>query len=112
MKKFLIVYRMDMAEMKKFMSTMTPEDQKRDMAEWGAWMQKNMAHFADPGGPVGKNTEISVNGAAEKSNDVAGYSIVKGESKEAVIAMLTDGPHLKMPGSKTDVMEIVEMPEM
>ncbi len=103
---------MDMAQMKTLMATMTPEDQKKDMAEWGAWMKKNMAHFADPGNPVGKNTEVSASGAVEKSNDVAGYSIINGESKEAVIAMLADGPHLKMPGSTTDVMEIVEMPKM
>ncbi len=103
---------MDMAQMQTLMATMTPEDRKKDMAEWGAWMQKNMAQFADPGAPVGKNTEMSKSGVVEKSNDVAGYSIINGESKESVLAMLADGPHLKMPGSTTDVMEIVEMPKM
>lgn len=98
--------------MKELMTTMREEDRKKDMAEWGAWMQKNRAYLADPGAPVGKNTEVSKSGATEKSNDIAGYAIMVGESKEAVTALLADGPHLKIPGSTTDVMEIVEMPKM
>ncbi len=100
-----------MVQIKKFMETTTEEDRKKDMAEWGAWMQKSMAHFADPGAPVGKNTEVTVSGTSEKSNDIAGYSIFNGESKEAVLALLADSPHLKMPGSTTDVMEVVDMPK-
>lgn len=109
MKKFLVMYRMDMAEIKNYMATMTEEAKKADMAEWGAWMQQNMEHFADAGGPLGKNLQVSSAGASEVSNDLAGYSIVNAESKEAVAALLSGSPHLKMPGTTTDVMEIISM---
>ena len=109
MKKFLVMYRMDMAEIKNYMATKTDEDRKADMAEWNGWMQENAAHFADAGGPLGKNLQVSAAGASEISNDLAGYSIVNAESKEAVAELLANSPHLKMPGATTDVMEVVQM---
>lgn len=109
MKKFLVLYRMDMASIKEMMASMTPEKQKESMAEWGAWMQKNAAHFADGGAPAGKNTQVSAGGVAEVSNDVGGYSIMQGESKEAVAKILSESPHFKMPGAVADVMEILPM---
>jgi len=112
MKKFLVLYRMDMGEMKKAMASMNPEDQKKNMAEWGAWMQKHIASFADAGAPAGKNTQVSASGAEQKSNDIGGYSIVQAESQETAVAMLSDSPHLKMPGATADVMELMPMPGM
>lgn len=109
MKKFLVLYRMDMAKMRELMATMSKEDQAKDMAEWKEWMDKNMAHFADHGGAAGKNTQLSPSGAAEIGNDIGGYSIMQGESKDEVIKVLSESPHLKMPGTTTDVMEIVAM---
>ncbi len=109
MKKFLVLYRMDMAAMRKMMETTSAEDRKKGMAEWGEWMKKHMADFADMGGPTGKNTEVTKAGAAEMSNDVGGYSIVQAESKEAAIALLAENPHFSMPGAVIDVMEIVPM---
>ncbi len=112
MKKFLVLYRMDMAKMKELMATMTPEDQKKDMAEWGEWMKANMASFADGGAPVGKNMEVSASGSVQKSNDVGGYSILQAETIEEAAKIIATGPHVKMPGATTDVMEIVAMPGM
>lgn len=100
---------MDMAKMKESMATMTPEDQKKEMAEWGEWMKANMASFVDDGNPVGKNTEVSASGIVQKSNDVGGYSIVQAETMEDAAKIIASGPHVKMPGATTDVMEIVEM---
>ena len=109
MKKFLVLYRMDMEAMKKMMETSTPEDRQKDMDGWKVWMQTNMAHFADMGGPTGKNMQVTAGGAAPKSNDLGGYSIVQAESLEAATAMLADNPHLKMPGATIDLAEITAM---
>ena len=49
MKKFLVLYRMDMEAMKKMMETTSDEDRKKGMAEWGAWMQKHSSDLADMG---------------------------------------------------------------
>lgn len=100
---------MDMAEMKKMMAAMTEESQKKEMAEWGAWMQANAAHFIDQGNPVGKNWRVTGSDTSQVSNDIGGYSIVQAESAEAAAKLMATGPHMKMPGSTTDVMEIVEM---
>lgn len=103
---------MDMAQMKEAMATMSAEDKKKDMAEWGVWMKANMASFVDGGAPVGKNMEVSAGGSMQKSNDVGGYAIVQAETIEAAAKIIATGPHVKMPGATTDVMEIVAMPGM
>ena len=100
---------MDMAAMQKMMETMSPEQQKEGMAEWGKWMEVNKAMFADIGAPAGKNTQVSTSGSKEESNDIGGYSIVQAESLEAVTKLLEGSPHLKMPGAKCDVMELMPM---
>ena len=109
MKKFLVLYRMDMAKMREIMANSTPEQQKESMNEWRLWMEKHAASFADGGAPAGKNTQVTASGASEVSNDVGGYAIMQGNSKEEVVAVLAESPHLKMPGTTTDVMELLEM---
>ena len=111
MKKFLVLYRMDMAEIKKYMETVSKEEQQKSMAEWAAWLQTHAAEFADQGAPVGKNKQVTLMGVADMSNDIAGYSIVLAESHDAATALLADSPHLKMPGATADVMGLVEMPQ-
>ena len=76
MKKFIALYRMDMAEMQKMMASTSAEERKKSMGQWEAWMKKNMASFADHGGPVGKTKRVAANGATDIKNDIGGYSIV------------------------------------
>jgi YCII-related domain-containing protein len=110
MKKFLVLYRMDMAEMQKMMSSTSAEERKKSMGEWEVWMKKNMASFADHGGPVGKTKQVAASGAIDTKNDIGGYSIVQAESQEAAAALFADNPHLTMPGATVEVMEIMPMP--
>lgn len=109
MKKFLVIYRMDMEVMKKMMETSTPEDRQKDMQGWKDWMSTNAAHFADMGAAIGKNTCLSAAGAEDKSNDIGGYSIVQAESKEAAIEILKTNPHFSMPGATIDIAETMSM---
>ena len=109
MKKFLVLYRMDLAAMKKFMSESTPEQRKGGMDEWGVWMKNHMADMADMGAPLGKNTVVSATGAVEQSNDIMGYSVLQAESKEAAAKILADNPHFKMPGTTVDLAEAMPM---
>jgi hypothetical protein len=80
------------------------------MGEWEVWMKKNMASFADSGGPVGKTKQAAASGATDIRNDIGGYSIVQAESHEAAVALFADSPHLTMPGATVEVMEIMPMP--
>jgi hypothetical protein len=109
MKKFLALYRMDMDAMKKMMTETSAEDRKKGKEEWGTWMKAHTADMADMGGPVGKNTEVSASGAKDVSNDLGGYTVFQAESKEDVVKLLADCPHMKMPGAVVDLMEIPAM---
>lgn len=110
MKKFLVLYRMDMGEMQKMMANTSPEDRKRGMAEWEAWMKKKAASFADRGGPAGKTKKVTASGVTDTRNDIGGYSIVQADSYDAAAAVFADSPHLTMPGATVEVMEITSMP--
>lgn len=109
MKKFLALYRMDMEAMKKMMETSTPEERQKGMDEWKAWMTAHSADIADMGGPTGKNSHVTKEGATEVSNDLGGYTVIQAESKEAAIALLAGNPHFDMPGATIDLAEIVSM---
>jgi hypothetical protein len=106
MKKFLVLYRMDMAEMQKMMASTSAEERKKSMEEWQVWMKRNMTSFADHGGPVGKTKQVAASGATDTKNDVGGYSIVQAESHEAAAALFADNPHITMPRATAEVMEI------
>ena len=106
MKKFLALYRMDMKEMQKMMASTSPEQRKKSMGEWQAWMKKHMASFADQGGPAGKTKRVAASGVTDTKNDIGGYSIVQAESHEAAAALFADNPHLTMPGATVEVMQI------
>ena len=109
MKKFLVLYRMDMAAMKKMMETASAEDRKKGMDEWATWMKNNGSIFADKGAPTGKNMQITSSGMTQVSNDIAGYSIVQAESADAAAKLLAGNPHFQMPGAVIDLAEIVSM---
>ncbi len=100
---------MDIAEMRKMMATLSKEDGAKQMAEWNEWTKAHAADFSDPGNGVGKNWKVSSAGVVQESNDVGGYSIVQAESAEEAAKIVATGPHLKMPGSACDVMEIISM---
>ena len=100
---------MDMDAMRKMMESTNEEQRKQSMAEWGAWMKKNMAIFADMGGPTGKNMQVTAGGMTQVSNDIGGYSIVQAESAEAAAKLLAGSPHFQMPGAIIDLAEIMQM---
>jgi hypothetical protein len=83
MKKFLVLYRMDIAEMQKPMASTSEEERKKSMGKWETWMKKHMASMADHGGPVGKTKRVAASGTTDIRNDIGGYSIVQAESHEA-----------------------------
>ena len=109
MKKYLVLYRMDAAEMQKMMANSTPEQRKKGMAEWETWMKKKAANFADRGGPAGKTKKVAASGVTDTRNDIGGYSIVQADSYDAAAAVFADSPHLSMPGATVEVMEITSM---
>ena len=106
MKKFLVLYKASTESFQKAMSS-TPEQQKSGMDEWMKWSQKAAGSIVDTGAPVGKTVRVDAKGASPSKNDIGGFSIMQGESKESVAETLKGHPHFMM-GADAFI-EVVEM---
>jgi hypothetical protein len=111
MKKFMVLYRAPQASFDQMMKA-TPEQQKAGMDAWMAWGNKAKASIVDMGAPLGKTLKVTPAGASPSRNDIGGYSILQGESKEAVAATLKGHPHFTTPDGFIEVVDIVEVPGM
>lgn len=112
MKKFLVLYKASQAAFDKAMSA-SEEEAKKGMDAWMAWSQKAGSSIVDMGSPLGKAMRVTSSGATATRNDLGGYSILQGESKEAVAETLKDHPHFMMgPDSSIEVVELMPIPGM
>jgi hypothetical protein len=113
MKKFLVLYMAPAANFEKMMRDFTPEQQQKGMQAWMAWMNANKSSLVDGGAPVGKTKRVDANGASDTRNEIGGYSIVQAESHDAATKIFgKDQPHLQMPGTWIEVVEIMQLPGM
>ena len=111
MKKFLVLYKASPAAFAQMMKA-TPEQQKAGMDAWMAWGKKAASSIVDMGAPLGKSLRVTKTGSAPTVNDLGGYSILQGESKEAVAQSLKEHPHFMMPEGTIEVIELMEIPGM
>jgi hypothetical protein len=58
------------------------------MDTWMAWAQKAASSIVDMGAPLGKSLRVTPAGASPVVNDLGGYAILQGESKEALAETL------------------------
>lgn len=112
MKKFLVLYKAPTSAFEQ-MKKSTPEQQKAGMDAWMAWSKKAGSSIVDMGAPLGKSLRVTKGGgAAPSTNDLGGYSILQGESKEAVAQSLKEHPHFMMPEGSIEVVELMQIPGM
>ena len=69
-------------------------------------MGKHAGIFVDKGAGVGKTRRVTAQGSAAGRNDIMLYAIVQAESHEAASKMFEDHPHLGIPQSSIEIMEI------
>ena len=113
MKKFMVLYMAPSAAFEEMMKNATPEQQKKGMDAWMAWMGANQASLVDGGAPLGKTKRLDTQGASDVKNGLGGYSIVQAESHDAATKLFgRDHPHLQMPGAWIEVTEIMAIPGM
>jgi hypothetical protein len=113
MKKFLVLYMANSAEFEKMMKNSTPEQQKRGMEAWMKWMGDHKASLVDGGAPLGKTKRVDSKGASDTKNDVGGYSVIQADSADAATKIFgKDHPHLQMPGTWVEIIEIMQIPGM
>ena len=87
----------------------SPEDGKKHMAEWGAWMNTLGRSMTDRGVPLKTTKTVSSNGIQDggRSTRLTGYSVVEAASMDDAIAMAKTCPHLNF--GTIDVGEVMEM---
>jgi hypothetical protein len=110
MKKFLVLYMAPVASFDRMMRETTPEQQKAGMDAWMAWSKKAASSIVDLGAPLGKSLRVTPAGASPIRNELGGYSIMQGESKEALAQTMKGHPHFMTPDGYIEIVDLVPMP--
>ena len=79
----------------------SPEEMKKGMEEWVKWKDSCGTGLVDMGAPLGKGQTISLSGAIDSNDLIAGYSILQAQDIEEAKKMLENHPHLKWADSCT-----------
>ena len=112
MKKFFVVYRVPVATMNEWMKTTKPEEMqaqgKKLESDMMAWMEKHASAIVEKGVPLGKTKSVTANGITDSRNDLNYYQIVEAESHEDAAKLFTDNPHLQIP---TSFIEVIDIPQ-
>jgi hypothetical protein len=113
MRKFLVLYLVPVAVIDDWKKN-DPEKRKpaeeKMQREWGQWMTDHASMLADKGAGVGKTKRVSADETSDARNDVMLYAIVAAESHEAAAKAFERHPHLQIPQSSIEVMEIHPLP--
>jgi hypothetical protein len=105
MKRFLVTYLVPASVMAAWKDT-DPAQRKEAQAQWKKWMTDNANMFVDTGAGVGKTKLVNTQGTSDTKNDIMLYSVVQAESHEAAAKSFQDHPHLQIPQSSIEIMEI------
>jgi hypothetical protein len=108
-KRFLVLYNASVSASEQ-MASSTPEQRKEGMEAWMAWAQQAGDAIVELGAPIEATGRVSADGIAGSDSQSTGYSVLQGNSKDEIQALLTEHPHLKMPGSSIDVFEALPVP--
>jgi hypothetical protein len=110
-KRFLVLYLAPATVLDEWAKT-DPEKRKvaeeKMRAEWDTWMSAHSKMFisTDVGG---KTKRVTSSGLADTRNDIMLYSIVEGASHDAAAKAFENHPHLQIPQSSIEIMEIRPM---
>ena len=114
MKKFLVLYMIPPSVMDEWMKT-PPEGRKAEedkmSREIQEWMSRHSQAFDGPGAGLGKAVRVTQRGASDARNALVMYAIVQSDSKEDAARMFEDHPHLRIPESSIELMELFPLPD-
>jgi len=109
MKKFLVTYLAPASvidEWKKTEPEKRRQSEEKMEAEWKKWMSNHIKMFADTGAGVGRTKRVTGQGTADARNDIMLYAVVEAESHDVAARTFEGHPHLQIPQSSIEVMEI------
>ena len=94
----------------EFMDSSSPEQRQSGIDAWMAWRDEAVKKVQfEFGMPMEAVARITPEGATNSDNQASGYSMIEAESKDPVIEVLLNHPHLDRPGATLDVFEIIPM---
>ncbi|MFL5297511.1 MAG: hypothetical protein ACJ798_14110 [Phenylobacterium sp.] len=108
MNKFMVLY-LSSATAANQMAQATPEQTQAGMALWTAWARKAAETIVDMGSPLGPPV-IAAGSAPPVDRAVSGFSVLQGETLEAVVELMRDHPHTHAPGAAVEVHEFLPLP--
>lgn len=111
MKRFLVLFNSSVPASEQ-MASATPEQAKAGMEAWMAWAQKAGDAVVDLGAPIQAIGRLFADGVSGNDSHATDYSLLQGNSRDDIDALLADHPHLNMPGSSIDVFEALPVPGM
>ena len=106
MARFLVLYRAPVSAREQ-MANVTPEQAQAGMDLWTAWAGKVGDAIVDLGSPLG---DAAIVRDGEPYGDLAGYSILEADSRDALMELLQDHPHLHTAESQVEVHEMLPIP--
>jgi hypothetical protein len=113
MNKYFVLFCVPQATMADWMQKVSPEERKSQsdkmMKDWSTWQEAHKAQIKDNGMPLGKTKRVLKTGVTDIKNDLNYYLVVEAESHDKAVEMIKDNPHLQIPDSYVDVMEIPHM---
>ena len=115
MKKFLVTYLAPasvIAEWKKTDPDTRKAAEEKMRAEWKKWITDLENIFADIGAGVGKTKVVTAQGISDSKNDIMLYSLVEAETHEGAAKSFEGHPHLQIPQSSIEIMEVHALPGM
>ena len=110
-KKFLVLYLVPgdvMADWGKTDPATRKSAEVKLKAEWDRWMGEHgkMLTLTEAGG---KTKAVTASGITDTRNDIMLYSIVEAESHDAAAKAFAQHPHITIPQSSIQVMEVRAM---
>jgi hypothetical protein len=115
MKRFLVTYLAPasvITDWKKTDPNTRKAAEEKMQADWKKWMSDHANMFADVGAGVGKTKAVTKGGISDTKNDIMLYAVVNADSHEAAARSFESHPHLQIPQSSIEVMEIHALPGM
>ena len=110
-KKFLILYLAPAAVLAEWAKTdpATREAAEQKMrADWNRWMSEH-AKMITVTEAAGKTKAVTSAGVGETKNDIMLYSIVEADTHDLAVQAFANHPHLTIPQSSIQVMEVRAM---
>lgn len=111
LKRFLVFYLTPAAVMAQWAKTDAAVRAPREAEMQAAWQQWMVEHatLLRSTEAAGRTKCVTAQGIRDGQNDIMLYSIVEAESHESAAAAFADHPHLGIPESSIEVMEITPL---